>query len=132
MLHHDITDRILGCAVTVHKVLGPGLPERPYQLAMAIEMGHQGIQFVTEPTLKVTYRGIPIGHHRPDFIVAGKVVLELKSVSEILPVFGTQMLTYLKFAELEVGLLLNFNVPAMSYGIRRFVNEKKQATRPDD
>jgi GxxExxY protein len=126
MLHEDITNRILGCAVTVHKVLGPGLPERPYQAAMAIEMHHQGLRFVQQPSLPVTYRGVPIGRHRPDFVVEDKVVLELKSVVEILPVFGTQVLTYLKAGGYEVGLLLNFNVPAMSYGIRRFINDKSR------
>ena len=122
MLHEDLTDRILRCAIDVHKVLGPTLPERTYQSAMAIEMFHCGLRFEREPSLAVTYRGVPIGHHRPDFIVEETVVLEIKSVARFESVFYSQVVTYLKVSGLPVGLLLNFNVSAMSHGIKRFIN----------
>jgi GxxExxY protein len=122
MLHEDLTDRILRCAIDVHKVLGPTLPERTYQSAMAIEMFYGGLRFEREPSLPVTYRGVPIGHHRPDFIVEETVVLEIKSVARFESVFYSQVVTYLKVSGLPVGLLLNFNVSAMSHGIKRFIN----------
>ena len=77
MLYEDITDKILSCAITVHKAVGPSMPEHPYQRAMAIEMRFHGLQFESEPALSMTYRGIVIGHHRPDYIVEGKVVVEI-------------------------------------------------------
>lgn len=122
MVHEGLTERILGCAIRVHTTLGPGLPERPYQSAMSREMDYDGLQFQCEPALAMTYRGVPIGHHRPDFIVEGKVILEIKSVARFEPVFFTQVITYLEVSGLRVGLLLNFNVPTMPYGIKRFVN----------
>jgi GxxExxY protein len=70
----------------------------------------------------VKYRGVEIGHHRPDFIIEHKVVLELKSVSGLDPVFTSQVLTYLRLTGLKVGLLINFNVPAIGYGLKRIVN----------
>ena len=89
---------------------------------MAIEMNYQGLRFKCEPGLAINYRGVPIGHHRPDYIVEEKVILEIKSVARFEPVFFSQVVTYLKVSGLSVGLLLNFNVSAMPYGIKRFVN----------
>lgn len=126
MIHEGLTDRILRCAVDVHKALGPTLPERSYQSAMAIEMFHDGLVFEREPELAMTYRGVAIGHHRPDFIVEKTVVVEIKSVARFEAVFYSQVLTYLKVSGLPVGLLLNFNVAAMSFGIKRFVNSTQQ------
>lgn len=122
MVHEDVTDRILRCAVKVHTALGPALPEKSYQSAMAIEMPLEGLQFEREPRLVVSYRGVTIGHHRPDFIVEGKVVLEIKSASRLESVFESQVLTYLKVSGLRVGLLLNFNVAVMPHGIKRLAN----------
>jgi GxxExxY protein len=122
LLFGDITDRILRCAVAVHRELGPGLPEFSYQTSMALEMTAQHIHYVREEPLAVRYRSVVVGWHRPDFVVEGKVVVELKAVSRIDPVFAKQMLTYLKVSRLRVGLLINFNVPLMANeGIRRFV-----------
>lgn len=122
MLYEDITDKILGCAVAVHRALGPGLPERPYKVAMAIEMRDRGLRFDVDPPLEMTYKGIPVGQHRPDFIVEDKVVVELKSAARFEAVFTAQVLTYLRASGKRVGLLLNFNVHSMPYGIKRFVN----------
>jgi GxxExxY protein len=108
--------------VAVHRELGPGLPEFSYQTALALEMAAEEIDFVREQPLAVHYRNVVVGWHRPDFIVEDKVVVELKAVSRIDPVFAKQMLTYLKVARMRVGLLINFNVPSMANeGIRRFV-----------
>ena len=121
MVHEDVTDKILRCAIKAHTALGPALRERSYRSAMAIEMPFEGLQFEREPRLLVCYRGITIGQHRPDFIVESKVVLEIKSASRLESVFESQVLTYLRVTGLHVGLLLNFNVSVLPHGIKRFV-----------
>jgi GxxExxY protein len=121
MLHQDITDKILAAAVAIHKAIGPGLAEQSYQAAMAIEMADQGLVFVRVPSIAVTYKGKTVGHHRPDFVVENAVVVELKVTKSLEPVFTTQVLTYLRLTGLRVGLLINFNVEAMGFGINRIV-----------
>jgi GxxExxY protein len=121
LLHGDVTERIVACLITVHRVLGPGLAERSCQIASALEFAACGLQFTREPRYVVTYRDVVIGDHRPDFVVEDKVVVELKCVSNLDPVFSAQMITYLRVAKLKVGLLVNFNVPVLKDGIRRFV-----------
>jgi GxxExxY protein len=120
-LHH-LTDRILRCAIAVHKELGPGLPEYSYQTALGLEMHAQQISYISDRPLAVRYRGVVVGWHRPDFIVEQAVVVEIKATDGPHPVHAKQVLTYLKVTQLKVGLLLNFNVPSMGNGgIRRFV-----------
>lgn len=122
LLHADLTDRIMGCATAVHCGLGPGLTEYSDQSALALEMAERAIRFHREPSLAVRYRDAVVGWHRPDFIVEGLVVVELKAVSRLEPIFTKQVLTYLRVAGLSVGRLLNFNVPSMAdEGIRRLV-----------
>jgi GxxExxY protein len=121
LLHGEITDRILRCAVSVHRELGPGLAEHSYQTALEIEMAEAGLSFVREQPIAVRYKGVVVGWHRPDFIVAGLVVVELKAVSAMDPVFAKQVLTYLRVTGLRVGLLLNFNVASIgNQGIKRY------------
>lgn len=122
LIHSDLTDRILGCAIAVHRELGPGLTEYSYQSALALEMEAKPLRFIREPALAVRYRNVIVGWHRPDFIVEELVVVELKAVARLEPVFSKQVLTYLRVTGLSVGLLLNFNVPSMANdGIRRLV-----------
>ena len=122
LLHGDLTDRILRCAVAVHRELGPGLPEFSYQTSLSLEMAAQGLAHVRELPIAVRYRDVIVGWHRPDFVVENAVVVELKSVGRLDPVFAKQVLTYLKVTQLRVGLLVNFNVASMANeGIRRFV-----------
>lgn len=119
---HQLTDRILGCAVAVHKALGPGLPERSYQIALGLEMEARGISFDRQPAFVIRYRDVVVGWHHPDFVVERSVVVEIKSVGNLDPVFAKQVLTYLKVTNLRVGLLINFNVASMANnGIRRFI-----------
>jgi len=120
LLHADITDRILRCAIQVHRELGPGLTEYSYQSALALEMAASDLSFVREQPIGVRYRGVVVGWHRPDFVVAAAVIVELKAVSNMDPVFAKQVLTYLKVTGLRVGLLLNFNVTSMNHGIKRY------------
>ena len=121
MIHEELTERIISSAIEVHKQLGPGLLESSYHAALAIEFKLAGLSFVREPTIPVMYRGVEIGHHRPDFIVECAVVLEIKSVERYDPVFAAQMLTYLRITSHHVGLLVNFNRPVLKDGIKRFV-----------
>jgi GxxExxY protein len=119
-LHTDLTDSILKCAIAVHRVLGPGLPEHSYQASLALEFDANGIRYNDNHTIEVRYRDVLVGWHRPDFIVADKVVVELKAVTNIDPVHAKQLLTYLRVTGLRVGLLLNFNVTTMNNGIKRY------------
>jgi GxxExxY protein len=121
-LHHAaITERIIGCAIAVHKGLGPGLLESAYEAALAIEFDVAGLAFDRQIQIAATYRNRVFGHYRADFIVERLVVVEVKAVDRLDPVFDSQMLTYLRASRLRVGLLVNFNVHLVSQGIRRFV-----------
>lgn len=117
--HEELTEKIIGCLIDVHRVLGPGLAEHSYQAAAALAMSACGLAYLREPELVVTYRDVVVGSHRPDFVVDGKVVLELKCVSRLDEVFTSQLLTYLHLTKLEVGLLVNFNVSVLKAGIKR-------------
>lgn len=121
MLHDELTDKIIGAAIAVHRAIGPGLREQSYQAALAMEFLALGLQFDRERILEVTYRGVTVGHHIPDFIVENAVVVDLKAVHAIEPVFTAQVLTYLRLTGLRVGLIINFNVDALKFGIKRIV-----------
>jgi GxxExxY protein len=116
-----VTERVIGCAVEVHKDLGPGLLERPYLVAVCVELAHQGIHFERERTVALQYRGVEIGDYIPDLIVENKVVVEIKSCLRDEDVFTAQMITYLRLTKLRVGLILNFNKRMLRDGIKRVV-----------
>jgi len=115
-----LTEQIIGCAIEIHKQLGPGLLESAYHSAMCIELAFNRLKFERERSIPAEYRGVKIGDYRPDLIVENKVVVEIKSVSNYDPVFTAQMLTYLRVTRLRVGLVLNFNRPVLKDGINRF------------
>ena len=117
----DITDKILGCAIEVHRVLGPGLAEAACENALCIELRLRGISFERQRGFSVHYKGHHISEHRPDLIVANQVIVEVKSIERFAPVHHAQMLTYLRVASLKVGLILNFNAATMKEGTRRVV-----------
>jgi len=116
-----LTRRIIGCAIAVHRYLGPGLLESVYRTALAIEMELDGVSFDRERAVAITYRGNTLGEFHPDFIVQDEVVVEVKSVSAHDRVFDAQVLTYLRLTGLNKGLLLNFGRPVLKDGIKRFV-----------
>lgn len=116
-----LTERIIGCAIEVHRHLGAGLLEKAYSLALRVELASNGIGFEYERPVPLTYKGVLVGEYRPDLIVEGQVVVEVKSVLNFEPVFTAQMLTYLRITTIRTGLLLNFNRPVLREGIRRFV-----------
>lgn len=115
-----LTRRIIGCAIDVHRFLGPGLLESIYRRGLAIELDHQSIVFERERTISVTYRGVALGDFHPDFIVQNEVVVEVKSASSHDRVFDAQVLTYMRLTGLRTGLLLNFGRPVLKDGLKRF------------
>ena len=121
MLHEDVTERIIRCAVEVHRQLGPGLLEAAYEAALEIEFKHCGLGYRRQHPLPVTYRGHVVGDYRLDFLVEDAVVVEIKSVERLDPVFQAQVLTYLRASGTRVGLLINFNSVLLTGGLRRFV-----------
>lgn len=116
-----LTRRVIGCAIAVHRYLGPGLLESIYRTALAIEMELDGVRFERERPIVVMYRGKNLGEFHPDFIVHDELVVEVKSVSAHDRVFDAQVLTYLRLSGLKKGLLLNFGRPVLKDGIKRFV-----------
>jgi GxxExxY protein len=117
----ELTERIIGCAIQVHRTLGPGLLEAPYVAALAIELAHKRLGFERQRKIPLEYRGASIGNYHIDLIVENRVVVECKSVSRLEPVFGAQVLTYLRISGLRVGLLLNFNKGVLKDGVKRIV-----------
>lgn len=114
-----LSEPIIGCAIEVHRHLGPGLLESIYESALCIELRAAGLQFQRQVSLPLWYKGELLGEHRPDLIVGDQVVVEVKSIERLAPVHTAQMLTYLRVAQLKVGLILNFNSEVLRSGIKR-------------
>jgi GxxExxY protein len=116
----ELTGRILGAAIAVHRELGPGLLEHAYTACFAHELAARGHAVVQQQPLAIEYQGLRIdGAFCPDFLVDGAIVVELKAVDRLLPVHEAQLLTYLRLSRLPVGLLINFHAPLLKHGIRR-------------
>jgi GxxExxY protein len=120
-----ISSQIIQAAITVHKTLGPGLLESVYQKCMVIELGRMGVAVESEVDLPVLYQGQKITDlgFRIDLLVKSMVIVELKSVAAIKPVHKKQLLTYLRLANKELGLLINFNEVLLKDGISRVINK---------
>lgn len=116
-----LTERIIGCAIEVHRVLGPGLLEASYEAALAIEFETANLHFQRQLIVPVFYKGRPIGDHRLDFVVEDTVIVELKSVERFDPIFEAQVLTYLRLSGKRRASLINFNSRLLKDGIKRFV-----------
>ncbi len=118
----DLTWQIIGAAIEVHKYLGPGLLESVYQISLARELALRSVPFRREVNIPVMYKGESLDtNFRADFIIADRVILELKAIEKLLPVHEAQLITYMKLASCSVGLLINFNVPILKNGIIRRV-----------
>lgn len=118
----ELTRRIIGAAIEVHKALGPGLLESAYQVCLAHELALCQLKYEREKPLSLAYKGISLEcGYRLDFVIENKVVVELKAVDIVMPVHEAQLLTYLKLTGCKVGLLLNFNVPVLIDGVIRRV-----------
>jgi GxxExxY protein len=116
-----ITERIIKCAIEVHRQLGPGLLESVYEEALTIECELDGLQVARQVKIPVQYKGRAIGEYRLDLLIENLVIVEIKSVERYDPVFEAQILTYLKITGKRVGLLINFNSRLVKDGIRRFI-----------
>ena len=120
---NSITQKIIGSAITIHKELGPGLLESSYEACMAYELAQQNLKVERQKGLPVIYHGVKLDcGYRIDFLVEDRVIVELKAVEKLEPIHEAQILSYLKLSNCEVGLLINFNVKLIKYGIRRFLN----------
>ncbi|HCL00239.1 MAG TPA: GxxExxY protein [Candidatus Marinimicrobia bacterium] len=118
---NKITEKIIGCCIEVHKQLGPGLLESVYESALCIEFQRNDILFERQKSLPVIYKGEKIGDFRIDLLVAKTIVIELKSVERMDPVFEAQILSYMKLGTYKLGLLINFNSKLLKNGIKRFI-----------
>jgi GxxExxY protein len=116
-----LTEKIIGCAIEVHRVLGPGLLEASYEAALTVEFGAVNLAFQRQLVIPVFYKNQPIGEHRLDFLVEDSVIVELKSVERFDPIFEAQVLTYLRLSGKHRGLLINFNSRLLKDGVKRFV-----------
>lgn len=115
------TGKIIGCAIEVHRELGPGLLESTYQQCLAHELYLNGIPFQLECLMPVEYKGIRLDcGYRIDILIEDRLILELKAVDEIIGIHKAQLLTYMKLAKIGTGLLINFNVQKLVDGIQRF------------
>lgn len=119
----QLTDRVIGAAIEVHRHTGPGLMESIYEECLCHELALLGIAFQRQVPVPVIYKGVSLDcGHKMDLLVEESIVLELKTVEKLLPVHSAQLLTYLKMSGREVGLLLNFNEPVLTRGLKRIVN----------
>jgi GxxExxY protein len=122
LIFDELSKRVIGCAIEVHRNLGPGLLESTYEQCLAHELKCAGISFKLQHPLPVNYNGVKLDcGYRVDLFVDNKIIVELKSVDKVLPIHQAQLLTYMKLAGIKIGLLMNFNVRFMKNGIKRMV-----------
>lgn len=122
MKHEDLTQKIIGCAMQVHRTMGNGFQEVIYQRALAIEMQFQGLSFEREKEMDIFYRGENIGARRVDFFVEGCIMVELKAVIQLEDVHLAQAMNYLEAYGMEIGLLINFGARSLQF--KRVHNNK--------
>ena len=118
---NELTERIIGCAIEVHRNLGPGLLESIYEKALCYEFNQRGIRFESQVIVPVIYKGCNLGDFRLDLLVEDQIIVELKAFERNDPIFKAQLLSYLKLTGKKLGLLVNFNVPLMKDGITRVI-----------
>ena|SRR5690554_3817372 len=123
MTENELSSKIIGACIEVHKQLGPGLLESTYEVCLAHELRLMGLEVREEVPLPVVYKDIKLNAgYRIDMIVNNKVILEIKSVEALAPIHTAQILTYLKLKEIKLGLLINFNSVKLIDGLKRIVN----------
>ena len=123
MEYEDITERIINCAIEVHKVLGPGLLENVYKECLYYKLCKEGLIVEKEKSLPIIFEEVNLDcGYRMDLLVEEKIVIELKSIKKIEDIHIAQILTYMKLGHYKVGLILNFNVSTLKDGIKRVVN----------
>jgi len=118
---NEITEKIIGCAIEVHKHLGPGLLETIYEKALCYELDENNVIYEKQIVAPVIYKGIILGEYRVDLVVEKEIIVELKATEKMNPVYEAQVLSYLKMTNKKLGLLINFNVPVLRSGIKRII-----------
>jgi GxxExxY protein len=135
----EISHRIIGAAIEVHRHLGPGLLESAYQSCLTFELKQLGLKLEEQKPLPVVYKQVKLDcGYRLDMVVEDEIILEIKAIEKLLPIHEAQLLSYLRLAKKRVGLLMNFHVPVLKNGLKRIVNEfpdaeweKKQAPQSE-
>jgi GxxExxY protein len=122
LLARELTEQVIGLAIEVHRLTGPGMLESVYESCLCHELEQAGINFERQVGIPVTYKGVRFDEgFRADILVGRQVVVEIKAVGKLVPVHDAQVLTYLRMSGLRVGLLFNFHAPLLKDGLRRFV-----------
>ena len=122
MRHEELTGKVIGAAIEVHRDVGPGLLESTYEQCLAYELKLRGLSFKVQVPIPVQFKGVKLDcGYRADLVVEDILVVELKSVEQIVKIHEAQLLTYMKHAKAEVGLLINFNVTVLKQGIKRYL-----------
>ena len=118
-----LTEQIIGSAISVHRILGPGLLESAYEECLCFELSQSKLRFERQVPLPVVYKDVRLDcGYRMDLVVENMVIIEIKAVERIIPVHEAQLLSYLKLADKRVGLLINFHIPVLKNGLKRIVN----------
>ncbi len=118
----ELTETIIGCAIEVHRALGPGLLESVYEECLCYELQLKNLYFERQKILPIAYKDVKLeSGYRLDLIVEGKVIVELKCVEKLMPVHEAQIMTYLRLTKIKTGLLINFFTPVLMDGIKRIV-----------
>lgn len=124
MKENEISEKVIGCAIEVHREIGPGLLESVYEEALCYELSKIGLSFERQQSVPIKYKDVLLATPlRLDLIVEGKVIIDNKAKSEVTPIDKQKLLTYLRLRDVRLGLLINFNVPRLVDGVRRVVNK---------
>ena len=124
MRENEISEKVIGCAIEVHRQLGPGLLESVYEEALCYELSKAGLQFERQQSVSIKYKDVLLSTPlRLDLIVEGKVIIDNNAKSAVTPIDKQQLLTYLRLRDVRLGLLINFNVPKLVDGVQRVVNK---------
>ena len=127
MKENDISEKVIGCAIEVHRQLGPGLLASVYEEALCYELSKIGLSFERQQSVPIKYKDVLLATPlRLDLIVEGKVIVDNKAKSEVTPIDKQKLLTYLRLRDVRLGLLINFNVPRLVDGVRRVVNNLEE------
>jgi len=118
---NEVSNRVIGAAIEVHKILGPGFLESMYEEALIQELVLRGLHVERQKKIEVRYKGFYIGEGRLDLLIEDQLIVELKAVESLLPLHSVQVLSYLKTLNLPLGLLINFNVIMLKHGIKRII-----------
>ena len=123
ILENEISSKVIGAAITIHKELGPGLLESAYETCLAYELREMGLTVKQQQALPVVYKNVKLdAGYRIDLLIENKVIVEIKSVEALADIHTAQLLTYLKLKDVKLGLLINFNEVLLKNGIKRILN----------